>query len=264
MGILTTLGYVNPLTTSLSFDVSLVVPNPAFITPAPPIYGVAAGQTATVRFQNNIQSIFSRVRLLYGANPLEDMINYNVIVRNLTEWTAGNPSLSIDQGTICDGIGNNTMIFQQNSQTALSNTRANLIHGCCFGRDGTADPDIGVGRGAVGASGAGSFPSGVLTASTLAWTDGTTASTVPTIIVTRRYQVQLALGLMTQEKLIPTKYMASQLAIELTLVLCIFLTLGNSCKLYCCRYCQCACSNWQWSGIYQWMAVCTYLLCQQC
>lgn len=36
------------------------------------------------------------------------------------------------------------------------------------------------------------------------------------IVVTRRYQVQLALGLMTQEKLIPTKYMASQLAIELS------------------------------------------------
>lgn len=33
----------------------------------------------------------------------------------------------------------------------------------------------------------------------------------------RRYQVQLALGLFQQEKLIPTKFMASQLAIEITL-----------------------------------------------
>lgn len=57
-----------------------------------------------------------------------------------------------------------------------------------------------------------------MTATPLAWWDGVSvASTVNTIIVTRRYQVQLALGLMTQEKLIPTKYMASQLAIELTL-----------------------------------------------
>ncbi len=33
----------------------------------------------------------------------------------------------------------------------------------------------------------------------------------------RRYQIQFALGLFSQEKLIPTKFMASQLAIELTL-----------------------------------------------
>jgi len=33
----------------------------------------------------------------------------------------------------------------------------------------------------------------------------------------RRYQVQLAFGIFNQEKLIPTKFMASQLAIELTL-----------------------------------------------
>lgn len=66
-------GYVNPLTTSLSFDVSLVVPNPGFATAD----GPTSGSQCIVRFQNNIQSIFSRVRLLYGANPLEDIINYN-------------------------------------------------------------------------------------------------------------------------------------------------------------------------------------------
>lgn len=37
------------------------------------------------------------------------------------------------------------------------------------------------------------------------------------IAVTRRYQINFALGLFTQDKLIPTKFMASQLAIELTL-----------------------------------------------
>lgn len=37
------------------------------------------GQTGSqvVRFENNIQSIFQRVRLLYGATPLEDIIDYN-------------------------------------------------------------------------------------------------------------------------------------------------------------------------------------------
>jgi hypothetical protein len=207
-------GYVNPLTTSLSFDVSVLVPNPVYQNDA----GVTGGQQAVVRFQNNIQSIFSRVRLLYGANPLEDIINYNVIVRNLTEWTAGNPSATIDQGTIADGIGNTTICYQNNQQVAYLNTRANLIQGCGYGADATASIfDLGVGRGAVGATGSDSYPSGVFNISDLVWTDGTNLFPIPVVVVTRRYQVQLALGLMTQEKLIPTKYMASQLAIELTL-----------------------------------------------
>jgi len=36
-------------------------------------------------------------------------------------------------------------------------------------------------------------------------------------VSSRRYQVNFALGLFTQDKLIPTKFMASQLAIEITL-----------------------------------------------
>lgn len=60
---------MNPLHTTLEFDVTLTAPD------------AVTGSTAaayTGRFQNNIQSLFSRVRLLYGATPLEDMINYNV------------------------------------------------------------------------------------------------------------------------------------------------------------------------------------------
>jgi hypothetical protein len=57
---------------------------------------------------------------------------------------------------------------------------------------------------AEGSSGASSAPPG--------WTaiSGYTA-------VTQRYQVQFALGLFSQGKYIPTKFMASQLAIEITL-----------------------------------------------
>jgi len=33
------------------------------------------GMNGTTRFQNNIQSIFSRLRVLYGATPLEDIIS---------------------------------------------------------------------------------------------------------------------------------------------------------------------------------------------
>jgi hypothetical protein len=58
-------GYVNPLNTTLQFDVTLNA------------FGTSGNDI--VRFQNNIQSLFNRVRLLYGATPIEDVINYNGI-----------------------------------------------------------------------------------------------------------------------------------------------------------------------------------------
>jgi len=203
----------------LSFDVSLIVPNPDYVGEG----GVEGGQQICVRFQNNIQSIFSRVRLLYGANPLEDIINYNVIVRNLTEWTAGNPSMTIDQGTIADGIGNNTLGFTvgQSGTYGVLNTRANYIQGVGKGLDTTSAFDASAGKGLAGFIGA--SPAGVLSPSpSIVWTSGATppvVGSVPTTVVTRRYQIQFALGIMTQEKLIPTKYMASQLAVEISMFL---------------------------------------------
>lgn len=151
---------------------------------------------------------------------MEDIINYNVIVRNLTEWTAGNPSMTMDQGTISDGIGNNTLGYTvgQSGTFGVLNTRANYIQGCAKGLDTTSAFDAATGKGLAGFFNA--SPSGVLSTPSIVWTPGgatPTPGSVPTTIVTRRYQIQFALGIMTQEKLIPTKYMASQLAIEITL-----------------------------------------------
>ena len=61
--------------------------------------------TAIARFQNNIQSIFSRVRVLYGSTPLEDIPGYNVIVRGLTEWTSTSQNNTTNQMSIAEGIG---------------------------------------------------------------------------------------------------------------------------------------------------------------
>lgn len=225
-------GYVNPSTTTLSFDVSLVVPNPGFTDPTP-ANGVAVGKQAVVRFQNNVSyliycrfKVFSQeyvccMELILWRILLITMVYYFylllVVVRNLTEWTAGNPSFTMDQGTITDGIGNNTMAITFGAQAGLLNTRANMVQGCAFGRDTTGPLDTSIGRGLIGVQGV--QPAGVLATPSLAANDsaGAPVTAVPTVVVTRRYQVQLALGLMTQEKLIPTKYMASQLAIELTL-----------------------------------------------
>lgn len=170
-------GYVNPINTTFEFDVTLT----SYMT---------AG-TSTVRFQNNIQSIFSRVRCLYGATPLEDVINYNVIVRALTEWTSTNQLCSMDQTSICEGIGG--VITGANGDASvigLVNTRQAFIQGIDNSTHGFGNVPNAVGQ-------IGSYP---------------TASTC-----TRRYQINLTLGLLTQDKLLPVKFMASSLAIELSL-----------------------------------------------
>jgi hypothetical protein len=183
-------GYVNPANTTLSFDVVMTAP---------------AGSTADqVRFQNNIQSIFSRVRLLYGSTPIEDIVNYNVIVRALTEWSSSNPN-SVDQAAVHEGIGGigyGTAPFTNGTIGAASsanyqglvNIRQNHIQGI-----DNISPDT-AGANLLNGPGVGVVPNAADSSRSV-----------------RRYQVSFALGMFTQEKLIPTKFMASQLAIEITL-----------------------------------------------
>lgn len=193
-------GYVHPQNTTLEFDLTLI------------------GYPATTDFgqiwmQNNIQSIFQRVRLMYGSTPLEDIINYGVVVRALTEWTSTDQTSSIDQTSIAEGIGGVVpglvSVWQAGTppiypptatpQKGLINVRKCYIQGTDdWGSGSTAITGNVVGFGRV--------PNQV----------SPNNMTVP-VYTTRRYQVNFALGLFTQDKLIPTKFMASQLAIELTL-----------------------------------------------
>lgn len=184
-------GYVNPANTHLSFDVTM--------------FGYGTCTDEVVRFQNNIQSCFSRVRLLYGSTPLEDITNYNVIVRGLTEWTATDQNATIDQTSINEGIGGYmpgsaagiTVGSNTTQVPAFVNTRQKFIQGSDqYVTEATTN--FPPGSGVVPAG------NGLASGSGLRFS-------------TRRYQVQFALGLFTQGKLIPTKFMASQLAIEITL-----------------------------------------------
>ena len=172
-------GYVNPLNTTLEFDVALTNS------------GVGSD---SVRFQNGIQSIFQRVRLLYGATPLEDIINYNQVVRCLGEWTGTTQTGTMDHTTIAEGTGGvvSGTLGTAGTTTGLVNVRQTYIQGA--------------GLALTTSNGTGSVPnsSGAITGKS-------------GVITVRRYQINFALGLFTQDKLIPTKYMASQLAIELTL-----------------------------------------------
>lgn len=108
--------------------------------------------------------------------------------------------MTMDQGTIADGIGNNTLGFTtgQSGTYGVLNTRANYIQGVGKGLDTTSAFDATTGKGLAGFIGA--SPSGVLGAPNIVWTNSANeAGTVPTTIVTRRYQIQFALGIMTQE-----------------------------------------------------------------
>lgn len=157
----------------------------------------SAGTDQHVRFQNSIQSIFSRVRLLYGATPLEDVINYNQIMRSLTEWTS---TTAMDQTSIHEGVGGAIIDGDQSGTTKFGNcnVRQKYIQGISL----IAAPNDsnflgGSGFGYVG--------------------DPNPPSGGASDTVTRRYQINFGLGLFTQDKLIPTKFMASQLSVELTL-----------------------------------------------
>lgn len=203
-------GYVNPLNTTLEMDVVLIAPTNA--------------SAYAVRFQNNIQSIFNRVRLLYGASPQEDILQYNVLVRALTEWTSTNQMGQVNQTSIADGIGGytnggikyvlSTGPTVYGIASGVVNTRQTYIQGL----QGNFGTDAGqlVANSAPNETQASTLPSGVTTANAYS---------------VRRYQINFALGIFTQDKLIPTKYMASQLAIEITLEqanACIYQPMGFS------------------------------------
>jgi len=175
---------------------------------------------------------------MYGATPLEDIIGYNQIVRSLTEWTGNAPDGVLTQSSIHEGIGSyfngssgyinsSAGSIGTGSQTAglsgIVNTRQALIQGVStvYFATGRSYPQDRTGQGF------GTVPTGTLAVSPGLTVNNLITETNPV----RRYQVQFALGLFNQPKLIPTKFMASQLAIEITLANaaeCIFVQTGST------------------------------------
>jgi hypothetical protein len=225
---------MNPQNTTFTFDVCLTG------------FGTPAGEI--VRFQNNINSIFSRVRLLYGATPLEDLINYNVIVRNLTEWTGTTQTNTIDNSCIAQGIGG---VISGNGATlgaggvspgvptfGLRNVRSSFIQGIDASYSTSYNTAaFPLAATVITAVGDGSVPNQVAltgfnpTGGVYTSISGGLVDTTTSGYSTRRYQLNLAFGLFTQGKLIPLKFMASQLAIEWTLASpqeCIFVAGNNT------------------------------------
>lgn len=216
-------GYVNPANTTLEFDVTLTAPKMNSVS------GVTAPHVT--RFQNNIQSIFNRVRIMYGSTPLEDIINYNQIVRLLTEWTGTTQVGTLDQTSICEGVGGVVVGVEGATPAALGDNGrgtqrkgfVNIRQAYIQGIDSSSNNEL-----------TGTLSTDTVTALNVL-TRGDGFSNVPLDNGSgksiRRYQVSLATGLFTQEKLIPTKFMASQFAIEITLATeaeCIYSQYGDA------------------------------------
>lgn len=150
--------------------------------------------------------------MLYGSTPIEDIPAYNVITRALTEWTTELSHGVMTTGSIAQGIGGIAPGYSGQlsatqgigaSNPCLVNVRLAYIHGVSLAFT-AADAGTNTGHGVV--------PNGPTVIAALA-----TMTRIVGQNPIRRYQVQLNLGLFNQEKLIPTKFMASQLAIEITL-----------------------------------------------
>lgn len=177
-------GYMNPINSYLSFDVDLIG------------VGATPAGAAGLRFQNNIQSLFERVEIKYGATHLEDINNYNLIVRPMSEWTATN-NYDFDQTSIAEGLGGVTTAPFYPSTTGAAPTTPFAV-GLSSIRQ----------RYIQGIDGTGTGQTGTITNPTGGFGIRNTR---------RRYCVQLMTGLMQQRKLIPLKWMASQFSLLITL-----------------------------------------------
>ena len=174
-------GYINTNNTTIEFDVIMQG------------YIPSANTFWETRFQNNIFSVFDRLRILYGSTPLEDIIHPNFLVRQLTEFTTSNGT-AIDQTSIAEGIGGYYMDYSGTVWAPYS-TRQYKIQG-------------------LKAAGA-ALQFGVPNSQPIGGAGSIAGLVGPTCV--RRYQVQLPAGLFQQGKYLPVKFMASQFAIELTL-----------------------------------------------
>ena len=166
-------GYLNPNNTYLAFNARVNITSGTFTAGN----GASSYQTGGFQFQNNIQSIFRRVRILYGSLVLEDIQDYNLIQRLFTETLLPAGS-SLSCTTMSQGIGPCKNQIQDATFKLIQpwDLRTDRLNYHSTGTE-TAPTNVGV--------------------------------------TTRRYAVPINTGLFQQKNLIPLKYMASQLQVEI-------------------------------------------------
>ena len=166
---------------------------------------------------------------MYGSTPIEDIIDYNVIIRSLSEWTSN--SKTFDQTSINLGYGgvahvgtitNSTSGTKEGGAVSRSgHTRQQYIHGKDFTTQDCTIDGAGNITNYGNNSGSGIVPNASIgSTQELDLLAGMNNRLHPNFTKgnpSRRYQVHLMLGLFQQQKLMPLKYMASQLHVEIEL-----------------------------------------------
>jgi len=163
-------GYLNPNTTYLGFNVNVKVGG---ATP----FANGATLASGFEFQQGIQSVFRRLRILYGSLVLEDIQDYNILQRIFTETVLPTGSLQ-SSNAIYQGLGPS----RRNINTTTNFTAAPYAPSYSrFNYHSTSNEDTPANWG----------------------------------ITSRRYHIPINSGLFQQHNLLPLKFMASQLSIEL-------------------------------------------------
>lgn len=197
-------GYLNPLESYLRFDLGITSKGANVVCVAP-------------RILNNVHTMFRRLRVLYGSLVIEDIQLYGALVRTLTN-VAVEKEYQDGVGGIIEGMGSDA-------------TRGHLFAG-----DLRGSPTASGANGVSGATGDEGTLSSEWTSTTAAAADpiagATTTWSLPvggrsallkSVTVTtssafkHTFTIQLASGLLTQQKLIPLKWLANQLTFELEL-----------------------------------------------
>lgn len=164
-------GYLNPSNTYLSFNCRAKINSGSFVA------GTTGTQYGGFEFQQNIASIFRRVRVLYGSLVLEDIQDYNILQRLFTD-TLSKSGGSYSDTAMFQGIGRSVRI------SAATSTGYHLRDTLTQDRHNYHSLEA-----------AGVAPTEV----------GTTV---------RRYCIPINTGVFQQKRLIPLKFMSSQLQIE--------------------------------------------------
>jgi hypothetical protein len=194
-------GYLNPLATLLSLKCFLNF-QWTHATMVSSTSSVNCNSSGFGRIQQNINSIFSRIRVMYGSLVLEDISGYGLLNRILTDAGVGRDfqsslGLMANIGSWYDRACN--MKFAGGMLTATSATISTSI----FQQVSTLQPGYYNG-GAPN----------LLTAYAIAAAPQTSFNPTNN---SKRFVTPFLSGLLQQRKLIPLKWMSSQFAIELTI-----------------------------------------------
>lgn len=197
-------GYLNPLESYLRFDLGITATT-------------ASTKILAPRNLNSIHTMFRRLRVLYGSIVIEDIQLYGALVRTLTN-IAVEKEYQDGVGAITEGMGSDAargMVWESvwRGDTSLTSSEAR--------------------QGGMGAAGSLVYDTRVLDKTTFGTAAAATAGSVtpgpgraivtalttlgPLNDIKHTFTIQLASGLLTQQKLIPLKWLANQLTIELEL-----------------------------------------------